>query len=240
VGRAINIASQQALADDCVPSTLSWIGSVTRPPARSSADCRNAAAALAQSAGSVAAHWSGTYHGTNHDFAADVWPGDALAMSAPSCNLEAQLVIRSVRLTCHATVPDLVSYEIAFANDWAEDLAIATSSSVPGDAWLPAPAAYTPIASLGALSLTSIDGANVTVNTGAAPPPGGGFEVRTRDYAFVPGEDPSLVLRGCEPNLSFTRQAAADRFYFRMFDGAYPPNYSEFSAVVVLNLPLAG
>jgi hypothetical protein len=64
--------------------------------------------------------------------------------------------------------------------------------------------------------------------------------VRTRDHAFVAGEDPSLVLRGSEPNLTFTRQAAADRFYIRMFDGASPPNYSEFSAVVVLNLPLAG
>jgi hypothetical protein len=240
VGRAINAASQQALTAEGLPSTLSWTGSVTDPRARSSADCRNAAAALAQSAGSAAALWSGTYRGTNHDFADDVWPGDALAMSAPSCNLDAQLVIRSVRLTCHATVPDLVSYDIAFANDWAEDLAIATSASVPGDAWLPTPAPYTPIASLSALTVTSIDGANVTVNTGKAPPPGGGFEVRTRDYAFVPGEDPSLVLRGSEPNLTFTRQVAADRFYIRMFDGASPPNYSEFSAVVVLNVPLAG
>src|SRR6185437_8899300 len=129
-------------------------------------------------------------------------------------------------------------YEIAFANDWAEDLAIATSAGVPDDAWLPAPAPYSPIASLSGLTVTSIEGANVTVNAGTAPPSGGGFEVRTRDYAFVPGEDPSLVLRGREPNLTFTRQAAADRFYIRMFDGASPPNYSEFSAVVALNLPL--
>jgi len=238
VGRAINTASQQALAAQNLPSTLPWIGTVTRPPARCSADCRNAAAALAQSAGSVTAFWSGIYRGTNHDFADDVWPGDALALSAPSCNLDAQLVIRSVRLTCHATAPDLVSYEIAFANDWAEDLAIATSAGVPDDAWLPAPAPYSPIASLSGLTVTSIEGANVTVNAGTAPPSGGGFEVRTRDYAFVPGEDPSLVLRGREPNLTFTRQAAADRFYIRMFDGASPPNYSEFSAVVALNLPL--
>jgi len=240
VGREVNLESQGALAAQGLPSTLAWIGSVTSPRPRSSADCRNAAAALAQSAGSAASLWSGTYCGTNHDFADDVWPGDALAISAPSCNLDAQLVIRSVRLICHATMPDVVRYEIAFANDWAEDLAIATSASDPADAWLPAPSPYTPIASLSGLTVTSIDGAIVTINTGAAAPSGGGFEVRTRDYAFVPGEDPSLVLRGSEPNLTFTRQAAADRFYIRMFDGASPPNYSEFSAVVVLNLPLAG
>ena len=43
VGRAVNAASQQALAQAGMPSEAAWIGSVTNPPARSSADCRNAA-----------------------------------------------------------------------------------------------------------------------------------------------------------------------------------------------------
>jgi len=34
------------------------------------------------------------------------------------------------------------------------------------------------------------------------------------------------------------RVTAADRFYVRMFDGASPPNYSEYSAAVFVNLPL--
>ena len=55
-----------------------WIGSVTRPPARSSADCRNAALVIAQAAASVSALWSGTYKGNRTSFATDVWPGDAL------------------------------------------------------------------------------------------------------------------------------------------------------------------
>ena len=54
----------------------------------------------------------------------------------------------------------------------------------------------------------------------------------------MPGEDPGLVLRGSQQNLTFTRASAADRFYVRMFDGASPPNYSEFSAAVFMNLPL--
>lgn len=239
VGRAVNLASQQALAGEGLLSELAWTGSVTRPRARSSADCRNAAAALALAAGSTAGCWAGTYRATNFDLDSDVWPGDALAVSAPSCGVNAELVVRTVKLTCAATAPGLVSYEIGFANDWAEDLAIGTTEKVPADAWLPAPAPYTPLGNLSGLSVVSVAGGQVTINTGTTAPSGGGFEVRTRDHAFVAGEDPSLVLRGSESNLTFTRQAAADRYYVRMFDGASPPNYSEFSAVVVLNVPLA-
>jgi hypothetical protein len=54
----------------------------------------------------------------------------------------------------------------------------------------------------------------------------------------MPGEDPSLVLRGSQPNLVFSRLSASDRFYVRMFDADDPPNYSEFSAAIILNLPL--
>jgi hypothetical protein len=79
----------------------------------------------------------------------------------------------------------------------------------------------------------------VTVNTGVAPPSGGGFEIRTRDFAFMPGEDPTLVLRGSQPNLTFSRVLASDRFYIRMYEGSTPPNYSEFSTVLFINLPLS-
>lgn len=239
VGRQVNTASQQALAALGSPATASWIGSVTKPSCRSSADCRNAASALAQSAASTGALWSGVYRGASFDFSADVWPGDALALNAPSCNLNAQVVVRSVRLSYRASLPDLVSYEIEFANDWAENLAIHTSATVPADAWLPALIAPACAANLNALTVTALSGATVTVNTGTTAPPGGGFEIRTRDHAFMPGEDPGLVLRGTQPNLTFSRHAAGDRFYIRMYDDADPPNYSEFSAALILNLPLA-
>ena len=77
-------------------------------------------------------------------------------------------------------------------------------------------------------------------DTGVAPPTGGGFEIRLRDYAFQPGEDPTLVLRGSEQNLTFSRVSASDRFYIRMYDGSTPPNYSEFSTALFINLPLSG
>jgi hypothetical protein len=238
VGRAVNTANQAALAAVGSPSVEAWIGSVTNPPTRSSEDCRNAALVMEQAAASVSALWSGTYKGTRASFAADVWPGDALLLNAPSTNLDAQVVVRTVKVSYSASYPDLVEYEIAFANDWADDLAIKTSATVPANAWLPAPIAPTVLANLNGLAVTSLSGSSVTVNTGVTPPTGGGFEVRLRDFAFMAGTDPTLVMRSSSSTLSFSRVSAADRFYIRMYDGSTPPNYSEFSAALFINLPL--
>ena len=54
----------------------------------------------------------------------------------------------------------------------------------------------------------------------------------------MPGEDPDLVVRGPEPVMTFARENPADRFYIRMYDGSTPPNYSEFSTALFINLPL--
>jgi hypothetical protein len=238
VGRAVNTASQQTLAAAGMPSEAAWIGSVTQPPARSSADCRNAATAMELAAAGVSALWSGTYKGNRMSFAADVWPGDALLLNAPSTSLNAQVVVRTVKVSYTASYPDLVEYAIAFANDWADDLAIKTSATVPADAWLPAPVAPTFPANLTGLTVTALNGSTVTINAGVTPPTGGGFEIRTRDFVFMPGEDPSLVMRSTQPNMTFSRITANDRFYIRMYDGSTPPNYSEFSAALFINLPL--
>lgn len=238
VGRAVNIASQQSLAQAGMPAEAAWIGSVASPSARSSADCRNAALAMAQAAASVSALWSGTYKGTRMSFSTDVWPGDALLLNAPSTNLNAQVVVRAVTVSYRASYPDIVEYAISFANDWADDLAIKTSATIPSDAWLPAPIAPTVLASLDGLIVTSLSGGTVTINAGVTPPTGGGFEVRRRDFVFMPGEDPDLVMRTTQPIMTLSRITANERFYIRMYDGSTPPNYSEFSTALFINLPL--
>ncbi|MDR3753665.1 MAG: hypothetical protein P4K78_07440 [Terracidiphilus sp.] len=239
VGRAVNSANQLALAAAGSPSVSTWIGSVTNPPARTATDCRSAAQVMVQAASSTSALWSGTYKGNRSSFSSDVWPGDALLFSAPSTNLNAEVVVRTVKAKYSPSLPDLVEYEIAFANDWADDLAIKTSATVPENAWLPAPVNPTVLANLTHLTVTALNGSTVTVNTGVTPPAGGGFEVRLRDFAFMPGQDPTLALRGSQPNLTLLRASASDRFYIRMYDGATPPNYSEFSTALFINLPLS-
>lgn len=238
VGRSVNTANQAALAAAGLPPVCAWTGTVTNPAARSSQDCRNAAQTLAQAASSVSALWSGTYKGVRNSFPADVWPGDALQLNAPSAALNAQVIVRRVKVSYVPSYPDLVSYEIAFANDWADDLAIKTSTSVPANTWLPAAINPTFVANLSGLAMTSLTGSTVTINTGAAAPTGGGFEIRLRDFAFRSGEDTDLVMRAATETLSFTRISASDRYYVRAYDGATPPNYSEFSAALILNLPL--
>jgi hypothetical protein len=237
IGRAVNTANQQALASADLPGMASWVGTVTSPPARSSADCRNAALVMQQAAASRSALWNGTYRSPRNCFADDVWPGDALMLNAPSANLCPQVVVRAVRVNYSASVPDLVQYEIAFANDWADDLAIRTNEVVPEDAWLPCAVCPSFLADLTAMTVTAVSGNAVTINTGVTPPAGGGFEVRLRDYAFMPGSDPTLVTRSQAQNITFSRRSFADRYYVRMYDGATPQNYSEFSAAVFVNLP---
>jgi hypothetical protein len=202
--------------------------------------CRNAAQVIAQAAASTSALWSGAYRCTRAGIDADVWPGDALQLNVPSANLNAQVIVRIVKLSYAASLPDLVQYSIAFANDWADDLAIKTSATVPVDAWLPALISPMYLPNLNNLSVTAISGNNVTISAGAAAPTGGGFEIRRRDNCFMPGSDPDLVLRGSQPTMTFSRASAGDRFYIRMFDGSNPPNYSEFSSALIFNLPLAG
>ncbi len=238
VGRAVNMASQQALAKAGTPSEAAWIGSVTSPSARSSADCRNAAYVIEQAAASVSALWRGTYKGSRASFAADVWPGDALLLNAPSTSLNAQVVIRAVSVSYKASYPDLVEYSITFANDWADDLAIKTSETVPADTWLPAAITPNVLANLTALTVTALNGTTVTVNAGVTPPTGGGFEIRRRDLAFMAGDDPDLVTRTTSPNITISRKSVNERFYIRMYDGSTPPNYSEFSTALFINLPL--
>jgi hypothetical protein len=239
VGRSVNKASQEALTQAGLPAVSAWIGTVTNPAPRSSTDCRNAAEALAQCAASTSALWAGTYKCIQTGLDADIWPGEALQLDVPSANLNAQVIVREVKLSYSASSPDLVDYAISFANDWAADLAIRSSKKVPADAWLPAEVAPVYAANLSNLAVTGMNGANITVDAGVTAPTGGGFEIRRCDNCFMPGTDSDLVMRSSQPVMTFQRVSASDRFFIRMFDGANPPNYSEFSAALIFNLPLA-
>jgi len=92
---------------------------------------------------------------------------------------------------------------------------------------------------LNGLDVVDLSGQSITINTGVASPAGGGFEFRRRDNCFMRGIDADLVMRSSQPTMTFSRLSVWDRFYIRMFDNSNPPNYSEFSAALIFNLPLA-
>ncbi len=236
VASSSSIASEGAAG---LPGTAAWIGTAHQPIARNSADCENAANALLAVATSRSAAWKGKYTGWNMEQTGDVWPGDILAINSASAGMTASVVVRTVQIDLMCSQPGLTRYTIQFANDWAEALAIKTSASVPADIWLPLqPQTASPLASLDALTVTSVTSSQINVSANVTPPTGGGFEVRRRDWSFGPGTNSDLVLRSPVANFTIPREAVMEQYYIRMYDGSTPPNYSRFSAAVFVNLPL--
>jgi hypothetical protein len=236
-------AEAQAGAAGGVAGTSRWLGKVLQPVARSSADCETAAQALLAFATSRTAAVAGSYAAVNP--AADIWPGDVLAIT--SDGVTSSLLVRSVEVRDANAVPEIRTYAITFANDWAtqwaDGLGLKLSEAVAADAYLPATAMTGPaqvLANLQQLSVTTVSGSEIQIDAGCDPPQGGGFEVRRADWNFGPNVDvPDLVLRSPVRTFSIPRAAQVERYYVRMYDASSPPLYSRFSSAVFLDVPLS-
>jgi hypothetical protein len=231
-------ASVVAEAAGGMPGTARWLGKVVKPLARSSADCESAAQAVLALACSRAAAIAGTYATINP--AADIWPGDVLAVTANRQTMN--VVVRQVTIADGHAVPELLTYRIAFANDWAESLGITLSEAIASDAYLPPAALSAPNAVLESLQQLTVVSATTTalqIDAGTDPPAGGGFEVRLRDWDFGPMIDRNLVLRSPVRSFSIPRSAQVERYFVRMYDASTPPLYSRLSSAIFTNLPVA-
>ena len=241
VARLEDTASVAAEAAGGVPGTAQWLGKVVKPAARSSADCESAAVAVLSFSASRAAAASGTYTAVNP---ADVWPGDVLAVTSSGQTMS--VVVRRVEVVDGMACPEVLTYHMAFANDWAEGLGLTLSEAIAADALLPQTAlsSATPLgsnvlANLQQLQVVSATGTALQVDAGMAPPAGGGFEVRRRDGDFGPGVDQDLVLRSPVRSFSIPREGQVEHYYVRMYDGSSPPVYSRFSSAVFTDLPVS-
>ena len=238
IARLQDAASIAAEAVGGMPGTARWLGKVLRPLARSGADCESAAQATLSFASSRAAAIAGSYAAINPT--ADVWPGDVLSIIANGQTTN--VVVRKVAVVDGHSVPELLTYRIAFANDWADSLGITLSEAIAPDSLLPPTAETTPgavLANLQQLTVTSATTTALQIDAGIAPPTGGGFEVRLRDSDFGPGVDQNLVLHSPVRSFSIPRTAQQERYFIRMFDGSSPPLYSRLSSAVFTNLPVA-
>jgi hypothetical protein len=230
----------RAVARMIVPASSpvsSLILTAEHPVTRTSADCENAALALLSTSTWPDGAWKGSYTCWNPHQTADMWPGDLLDVEAPSAEMSTELVVRSVQIHATSCVPELLSYAIAFANEWAEALSLKTSAGAPLNAWLPPAALTSPTALVSArdLSVTSVSTTQIQVQAGLTPPSGGGFEVRRSDWKFGAADGADLVLRSPAPNFTIVREAPVERYYVRLYDGATPPNYSRFSSAIFVN-----
>jgi hypothetical protein len=215
----------------------SLILTAEHPVTRTSADCENAALALLSTSTWSDGAWKGTYTCWNPHQSADMWPGDLLQIEAPSAEISSGLLVRSVEIRATSCVPELLSYKVAFANDWAESLSLKMNEGAPLNVWLPPTAliASTALASARDLAVSSVSTTQIQVQAGLTPAAGGGFEVRRSDWKFGAGDGADLVLRSPVPNFTIVREAPVERYYVRMYDGATPPNYSRFSSAIFVN-----
>jgi len=238
IARLQDAASVAAEAAGGMPGTARWLGKVVRPLARCSADCESAAQAVLSFSSSRAAAIAGSYAAINP--VKDVWPGDVLCITANGQTLSA--VVRKVSVVDGHAVPELLTYRVNFANDWADSVGITLSEAIATDAFLPPTAETAPgavLANLQQLTVISATATALQIDAGTAPPPGGGFEVRLRDWDFGSGVDQNLVLLSPVRSFSIPRAAQLERYYIRMYDASNPPLYSRLSSAVFTNLPVA-
>ncbi len=243
VARLANATSVASEAVNGAPGTCRWLGKVTAPVARSSADCESAAQAVLAFATSRTAAVAGTYVMVNPS--QDVWPGDVLAVT--SAGVTSSLLVRSVVVKDGSAAPEVLQYKIAFANDWATEWAagigMKLSEEIAADAYLPQTALGAPgqvLANLQQLALTSLTETALQVDAGTAPPAGGGFEVRLTDWQFGVGvDDADLVMRSSVRSFSIPRAAQLEKYYVRMYDASTPPLYSRFSSAVFVDAPVS-
>ncbi len=236
VARLEDAASVAGEAASGVPGTAQWLGKVLKPEARSSVDCESAAQAVLSFSASRAAAAAGTYVAVNSP---DIWPGDVLAITSAGETMS--VVVRRVEIADGMACPEVLTYRVSFANDWAEGLGLTLSEAIAADTLLPQKALSAPgnvLANLQQLQVVSATGTALQVDAGTVAPAGGGFEVRRRDGDFGPGVDQDLVLRSPVRGFSIPREGQVEHYYIRMYDGSTPPLYSRFSSAVFTDLPV--
>jgi hypothetical protein len=222
-----------------LPGLPAWSGHVVRPAARTSADCAAAAQALLALADGSATGRSGHAEWVREAaIGVDVQPGDTLSVETAEAPM--LLPVQAVTVTDGNCLPEVLRYRAEFAQSRAENMNFAVGSTLPAD--VPLPVAVTVDAtdlpaSLSGLQVTSATALVLTVDAGADPPSGGGFEVRRSDANFGSASTADLVLSSPVRGFSIPRLAFAERFFVRMYDGSTPRRYSAVSSVVMTSLP---
>ncbi len=217
--------------------------SILAPSARTSSECEIAALALLDDLTSAA--WKGEYRVWNDclpQHADDFWPGNALAVNVPSRSASFTAVIREVEIECADLVGDHAQYTLKFANDAAEPLAFEFDSAhlgyIPDVTATTETAGNTYIADLPLAEVTAVSSVVLSVNTGSAPPAGGGFEVRRSDTGWGMQNDRNLVGRFSAQTFALPRLSRSQTYYLRQYDASAPAKYSRYSTALHIDYPL--
>ena len=220
----------------------SYVRRLHTPPAPTSMDCENAGLALLDD--SVQPAWQGEYRVAGEFLPAqDVLPGDAVQVSAPSREAAFSAIVREVELQVVSLASDRAQYRIKFANEAAAPLAFDFNSMVLPEplstvftSSTPSSSQYLP--SLTAAQVTNVIASEITVDAGAAPPAGGGIEVRRSDGGWGAGDNGNLAGRFSTQTFTLPRLSRVQSYYLRQYDGSSPVKYSRWSALLHVDYPL--
>jgi hypothetical protein len=246
VAEVVNSASVASLQSGADNGVRGEVRAMKTPSARTQADCENAALAILDDAGGLA--WMGTYQ-TWSDFlpgaASDIFPGDAVAVNAPSRSAVFGAIVRAVTIDVVNLPDDRGMYAIEFANDLATPLAYQDSSSATVVPLQDMPLALTTaqvgvyyLENLTEAEITAVTSTTASVDAGMAPPSGWGIEVRGNDYGWGIANDANLVGRFSTETFTLSRLARTQNYFLRLYNNASPPQYSRYAAALHVDYPL--
>jgi hypothetical protein len=242
LARITDPASIAALASGADDGVRAAVRRVATPSPRTTADCENAALALLSDSTQPA--WAGEYTAWSDALlpaGGDVFPGDAISVAVPSRNASFSAIVREVKIALAASLGDRERYRIQFSNEAAAPLAFAFDTAnlrAPLDLTATTATAGTEfIADVPSAEVTSITSTTVDIDVGAAPPAGGGIEVRRSDFGWGQENDRNLVGRFTTQTFTVTRLSRIAEFCLRQYDASAPPKYSRYSTALHVDYP---
>ena len=211
---------------------------VISPVAKTSEGCEEVAQAILEDATQLA--WEGEYETWSDFLEDDVWPGDRVDVSLPSRECMAAAIVREVELKVADLAEDRSWYAIKFANEAAETVAIETkavSAAEAAYAMKRDPERFI-LPNLPHAEVTAITSTSVTIDLGAEPMAGGGFEVRRSDSGWDPLVDRNLAGRFQTRVFTVPRLSRLQTYCVRQYDGSSPVKYSRCATQLHVDYPL--
>jgi hypothetical protein len=213
------------------------------PVTRTSADCEIAALALLDDAGPG---WSGEYQAWSQSLpggAADIFPGDGLAVNVPSRMATFTAIVREVDVEITDIAGENSRYTLRFVDAGDPSLDFAFVAAMMKQTQVLTPIDVTEVgvyylADLIDAEVTNVTSTPVTVDAGWTPPAGGGIEVRYSDEGWGAGYNGNLMGRFTSSSFTLTRYARAQDYFLRSYDSSTPPRYSRYSAALHVDYPL--
>ncbi|MBZ5657996.1 MAG: hypothetical protein LAO56_22260 [Acidobacteriia bacterium] len=240
--RVMNSAAIAALEGGGDDGVRGAVRQIALPLPRTSADCETAALALLDDAGPG---WVGQYRAWSPFLpggAADIFPGDGLAVEVPSRASSFEAIVRDVDVEITDVAGENCRYTLQFVDaadpslDFAFRTATVTQATAMAAAEVSAVGMF--LADLTSAAVMNVSSTTVTVEAGFTPGVGEGIEVRSTDAGWGPDNDRNLAGRFTSSSFTLPRFGRAQDYFLRRYDSSTPRKYSRYSTGLHVDYPL--